>query len=271
MLNNINIPKLIGTIIIIIIISIILLVIKIFFLDHIDTNTYLLYKKPSVDLRLNGNYVTYLNIGDEYKEKGATTTTNKKINISYYKNNRRVIKIDTNNLATYNVKYSIDTGNKQRTITRTVIVRDNKKPLITFKETTIITTNEVKTYKLASDVIAIDNSGNVKLSYDGTLKQKPGNYIITYKAIDASGNQTSKKRLIKVIEGITFSSEDNKITINYPVSENYKYYYSIDNGEIFKETSSITTLDKENTSVIATIYENNTYIMSNTYTKRKAN
>lgn len=271
MLNNINISKLVGTFIIIIVISLILLIVKTLFLNNIDTNIYLTYTKPNVDLKLNGDYVIYLNIGDKYKEKGATTKANKKINISYYKNNRRVIMIDTNELATYTVKYSINIENKQRTITRTVIIRDNKKPLIAFPETTTITTNEVKTYTPASDVIASDNSGKVKLTYNGALKQKSDNYIITYKATDASGNQTSKKRLIKVKEGIAFKTIDNKITINYPVEENYKYYYSVDSGNTFKETTSVITLNSEDTNVIAVIYKDNTYITSNTYTKRKAN
>ncbi len=271
MLNNINISKLVGTFIIIIVISLILLIVKTLFLNNIDTNIYLTYTKPNVDLKLNGDYVIYLNIGDKYKEKGATTKASKKINISYYKNNRRVIMIDTNELATYTVKYSINIENKQRTITRTVIICDNKKPLIAFPETTTITTNEVKTYTPASDVIASDNSGKVKLTYNGALKQKSDNYIITYKATDASGNQTSKKRLIKVKEGIAFKTIDNKITINYPVEENYKYYYSVDSGNTFKETTNVTTLNSEDTNVIAVIYKDNTYITSNTYTKRKAN
>ncbi len=269
MLNKINLPRLIGVVVIIIIISFVFLIIKLLFLNNIDTTNYLTKTNHKIDLKLNGDNVIYLNIGSKYKEQGANTNTNKKININYYKNNRKVINIDTSSKSAYTVKYSINDNNKKRTITRIVIVRDNKKPYISFPETTSILTNEIDTYKYTADVLVTDNSNDVTLKYSGRLKKKAGNYIIKYIATDNSGNKTTRKRLIKVIQGITFKTKDNKIKLIYLKNDGFKYYYSTDNGQTFNLLENDITLNQSNDTVIVSIYKNDTYTASITYTKRK--
>ena len=95
----------------------------------------------------------------------------------------------------------VDPENRFRNVAiRTVIVRDTTSPIIVFNEDTTINKSSVNSYNPLSDVTTIDNSnGNVTLNYTGTIEANEGSYIITYTAADESGNTTTKKRLIKVV------------------------------------------------------------------------
>ena len=86
------------------------------------------------------------------------------------------------------------------------------------------------------------------------------------RAKDKSGNETVKKRLIKVIPGIEFLDKDELI-INYPSGDNYTYMYSLDNGKSFKEASISESLDVSG-NVIALVLENGKYKLSSTYYKK---
>lgn len=224
--------------------------------------TYLKYDENGNNILLNGSYLEYIELGTNYVDQGIDTK--EFYVISYFSNNREVTAIDTSNLGTYKVVYTLPDS---KTLTRTVIVSDNESPHISVPAEQTITSAEAVSFDLSTGVVATDNSGEVNLTYDNTLSTIPGNYIINYEATDNSGNKTIRKRLIKVTEGIIFTYNDNTLTINYPSSKdkNYTYKYSLDGGLTFKDTSAKTEIPINEGSVIATVYEDNDYIMSNSY------
>ncbi len=223
---------------------------------------YLSYKENGNNILLNGSYLEYTQLGEPYTEKGLIT--NEEYVISYFLNNREVSSIDTSSLGTYKVTYTL---NNSDTINRTVIVSDNKSPNISVPKKQTITSAQAASFDLSIGVIATDNSGTVDLTYDNTLSTIPGDYIITYYAVDNSGNETLRKRLIKVTEGIQFAYNNQTLKITYPTNKDktYTYKYSLDGGQTFKDASQITKLNINEGSVIATVYENNNYVMSNSY------
>ncbi len=159
-----------------------------------EETKYLIYDKQKQDILLNGSYLEYVNLDEEYIEKGLNTK--KEYITTYFLNGNEVAQIDTSNLDTYQVRYYLSNN---EIITRVVIIVDTKSPSISVPDKQTITSAEVENFDLEKDVIATDNSGEVKLKINNTLSKTPGSYIITYEAIDNSNNKTIKKRLIKVV------------------------------------------------------------------------
>ena len=157
-------------------------------------------------LFLNGDYVTYVEINDSegYKDLGATSDiSNLSYTTNYYKvtNNSEssVTSISINNLSKYRVEYCGSNDGKESCISRYVIVRDTVPPVITVPITQTISATEVASYNLKSGVSVTDNSGkSITPTITGKLETKPGKYVITYTATDASGNKKTKKRTIIV-------------------------------------------------------------------------
>ena len=156
---------------------------------------YLNYDKTKSDILVNGDYIEYVNLGDNYKEQGLNTK--KEYIPTYYLNGNEVNNIDTSNFGTYTVKYYLKNN---QTINKTVIIIDKKSPSITVPDKQTITSAEASSFNLNEGVTATDNSGNVNLTFKNTLSTIPGDYVITYEAKDSSGNTTVRKRLIKVIQ-----------------------------------------------------------------------
>lgn len=161
------------------------------------------YQKEEIDMKLNGDYIEYIPIGEIYEEKGITAFEDNvdisdDVSIFYYRDNVTVRDIDTKEPGNYLVKYLIKTSKGNKLLYKSVIVLDNKKPIIKFPKSTIISVDEVDTFNYEQDVEVTDNIAVVNLIYEGKLEAKEGNYIITYKATDSTGNKAIKKRLIKV-------------------------------------------------------------------------
>lgn len=164
-------------------------------------------KKGNLELTLNGDYVEYQQISKKYKEKGIKATADglpqKDINIRYIKNNRAYSFVDTEVLGNYLVTYTVVNPfdkDEVKSINRVVIIVDTKKPKITVPEKQTIKTTDVKDFNPKTNVTVTDNSGSANLTYENTLKEEKGTYVITYTATDKSGNKSTKKRLIKVID-----------------------------------------------------------------------
>lgn len=153
-------------------------------------------------LDIKGDFVTYVELGSKYKDKGAKSydskNISKKIITTYYKDNNQVFKINTKKIGTYLVKYEIASGSRVKEATRVVIVNDTQKPTLIMPSSVIITEAEVKTYNIKEGIKVRDNSGKVSLNCKNTLKPKKGSYYIYCTAKDESGNKITKKRLIKV-------------------------------------------------------------------------
>ena len=170
------------------------------------SSKYLSYQKEDSELTINGDYLVYVELGSEYKDLGARATNDKgqdlskKIGVSYYRNGSVCSKIDTNILGNYLINYKVvDYKNKSvKEAWRVVIVRDTKSPKIVVPNVQTIKVSDVKNFDLLKGVSVSDKSDDVDFRYENTLKDVPGDYIVTYTAIDSSGNKSVKKRLIKV-------------------------------------------------------------------------
>lgn len=166
---------------------------------------YVTYKNDKIDAMVAGEVIEYVSLGADYNEQGVIaysldTDISDDVIISYFKDGSQVELIDTDSIGNYLVEYIIMDDTNKKKIYKTVIVVDNKKPSITFPKKTVIKTEDVFNYDLEADVTSSDNSGKVKLTYDGILDEKEGSYVITYTAVDSAGNKVVKKRLIKVIK-----------------------------------------------------------------------
>lgn len=165
--------------------------------------------KDSPVILLNGQYLQYIELNNQYVELGASARSSKgvdltdTITVEIRKDNVQQASVDTNNFGTYMLYYIVvdPENNLKNTAIRTVIIRDTTSPIIIFDEDRTISLSNVSTYNPLGDVTLYDNSNdNVTLTYTGTIGNAVGNYIITYTATDKSGNSTTKKRIIKVTE-----------------------------------------------------------------------
>lgn len=272
--NGFTIPQIVALIFLaIVIVLIVIFVGKVIPSKEVVYVEYEESDKP--EIILNGSYVEYIEMNDIYEDKGVTAVNRDGKNISnyiiktIYEDNSVVTTLDTSNFNTYKIRYEVtdpDDKSLVGTASRVVIVIDSTAPKISLPETQTITSSEVLTYDLEKDVVATDNSGTVTLTYDNTLMPIDGEYVITYKAVDSSGNQTTRKRLIKVTDSIEINEEGSKIVIDYPSSPSdqiYTYKYSLDGGNTWIDTTKHTELSLND--VIAAVYENDNYIMSISY------
>jgi len=223
---------------------------------------YLIYDKEKPDILLNGNYLEYTNLGENYTEKGLNTKED--YITTYFLNDTEVNEIDTSNFGTYKVKYYLPNN---KIITRTVIIIDKNSPEVSIPDKQTITSAQAASFDLNEGVTATDNSGEVSLTINNTLSTIPGDYIITYEATDSSNNKTIRKRLIKVESGIEFDYQNKELTITYPASKknNYTYKYSLDGGNTFIDAERKITITPNTNNVIATVYEDGNYLLSNSF------
>lgn len=155
---------------------------------------------------LNGNYIEYVDVDSFYNDKGAIARTaggreiyDVSVQIEY--NGVEQTKLDTSQTRTYNVIYSATDSGVTSTATRTVIVRDTEPPKIIFPKDTIIPLNQVFSFDASADVRVIDNhDSNPTLTVNSSIADLPGTYIMTYIARDHSGNETTERRIVKVID-----------------------------------------------------------------------
>lgn len=155
-------------------------------------------------LFLNGDYLIYVEINTVYEESGITCPDLPDLTyftLYYDDKGQEIERINVNQLGNYTVKYMASNDGKQSSITRHVVVRDTIAPVITVPITKTIKASSVSSYNLTDGVSVIDNSGEqLSIETIGQLSTIPGKYVITYRAVDSSGNERIKKRTIIVEE-----------------------------------------------------------------------
>ena len=111
------------------------------------------------------------------------------IDISKYFDNLTTLQVRKYTLADEHL------GRKKTTYSRTVIVDDKEKPVITGPSTTVIY-NSVDNYDILDGMEVTDNSGEtINLETVGNLSLGlNGTYYITYFATDSAGNTASFRR-----------------------------------------------------------------------------
>jgi len=161
------------------------------------------YNENSPILVLNGEPVETIEINESYIENGvvAKDSSGNLLNnviITYYDNGKEIANINTSELKTYTVEYSVTDNGLTTIITRTVIINDTIAPVVNLPEKVTITSSEAEDYDLMNGVIITDNSNkepSIQITgYDTTVGEK----IVSYKACDVSNNCTTKNRIIIV-------------------------------------------------------------------------
>ena len=167
------------------------------------TSTNNAFKEGAPTIILNGNVVEYVEINSIYIEKGTLAKNSagellKDVSIIYQKNGVEVGGIDTSDVATYTVTYSVSDGEYRSTITRTVVVRDTTPPVISLPNNNLLTSSELASFDLLAGVVVTDNSNRAIDIETRGYDQLPTDKVIEYKACDIYGNCTTQRRLIKV-------------------------------------------------------------------------
>jgi len=165
-------------------------------------NTEITENSPS--LVMNGEIIEVLEVGENYIELGAVAL-DKDANeldyiITYYDNDKEIANIDTKNLKTYTIEYSVTDKNYNLTtiITRTVIIQDTTSPTITLPGKVTITKTEASNYNLLNGVTITDNSGESITPVISGFDTNIGEKIVSYNACDSSGNCSTVNRIIVV-------------------------------------------------------------------------
>lgn len=153
----------------------------------------------------DGNYIITLDINEEFNEINYTVTSSDGVDLTdklvkyILKDNKMIESIDTSNLGVYKIYYSVvDNNGYSNTSILNLIIGDSIPPEISALENVTIG-KDVKSFDLLDGVTCEDNSGYCDISTSGTIKFGViDKYIIEYKAMDPSGNVTTKKRVITV-------------------------------------------------------------------------
>ena len=163
---------------------------------------------------LRGNSIMYTEINKNFEDPGVITYNSEGGNVygietTVTKDDVAVSGVDVSNLSTYDVQYVAEYAKNYGSIHRIIIVQDTKSPKINAPKLEI-TLDQVDNLDLMSGVVVTDNSNQkVDVSIEGNVSKKVGKYLIVYKAVDSSGNETTKKRVVRVYETLENISSDN--------------------------------------------------------------
>ena len=165
-----------------------------------------------LDVELN-KYDSTININNSYANPSASDITSVKDGdtvISSYdtiilisREGSIVDSIDTSIYATYDINYTVKSGNKAGTKTIRVAILDNESPTISTNEQfqSTVNLNIGESFNINTGIACADNSLECKIIADGSINiNKEGTYILNLYAVDPSGNRSSNTitRVIKV-------------------------------------------------------------------------
>lgn len=188
-----------------------------------------LEKVSKIDLKLIGKENIELELGEEYTEHGAKArfrkeNLTKKIKISG--------NVDTKVIGKYTITYQVNTKEKSKKISRTITVVDKVAPVIKLKGNNPLSVNLDNDYNepgyTATDNYDGDLTNDVKTT-NNIDKSKIGTYEVTYEVSDSSGNKTSIKRTVKVVNPFKALPDKNAKATRIAVL-NYHFFYDANKG-----------------------------------------
>ena len=135
-----------------------------------------------------------IEVGSTYLDPGATAKYGLiNLSVSVISNN-----VNTNALGIYEIIYEATHNNFIKSMKRIVTVIDETPPLIILNPG--VDTIYSDESWIDAGVLVTDNSeGYITVEKIGVVLSTPGEYTITYQAIDESGNVSSKVRYVNVI------------------------------------------------------------------------
>ncbi|MCR1951298.1 DUF5011 domain-containing protein [Clostridium sp. DSM 100503] len=184
----------------------------------------------------------------------ATATDNEDGDIALTDKNVVINKVNTKKAGEYTVKYEvIDKNGGRRTKTITVVVKErpitNKKPVITFPETTVIQTGSV--FNPLDGVTAKDYKGQIlslttsSIAWNKVNTNIGGEYQVKYIVTDSEGNSKIAYRTVKV-EGqdiVTPPFTSKKPVITFETTE-------LQVGDVFNPLDGVTAIDYKGQAII---------------------
>ena len=177
-------------------------------------------EETKLKILLNGESTIKLEVYSDYIEFGAKSYANQnEINDYLVIDSSNV---NTSQLGTYQVVYTLNYNEKTEVAKRTIIVEDTTAPTISLKSNQEISITIGENY-IEPGYIAIDNydgdiTNNVVVENNINTSQL-GTYSVTYTINDSSGNITSQQRMIHVVDNtipIINLNGDSTIYIEYP-------------------------------------------------------
>tara|TARA_B100000579_G_scaffold207931_1_gene169861 strand:+ start:11268 stop:14651 length:3384 start_codon:yes stop_codon:yes gene_type:complete len=168
---------------------------------------------------------------NSYKDPGVKVTDNYDTDLKYTTSiSGSGSIVNTNKVGEYKVEYSaLDSSrNPSNTVSRKVTVFDQVKPTISLKGANPLTIPVGKKYTEYGVNISDNYDKGLKPIISGVRNIKmnvPGNYTVTYKGIDKSGNTTTKTREVKIVDNkppiIKLNNQD---TIYLGIDGKYREY-----------------------------------------------
>jgi hypothetical protein len=167
-----------------------------------------------------------IELGQAYSDAGATASDNYDDNTSITAAITTSGAVDNTAVGFYTLNYSVsDTSNNQANpISRTVVVEDNTRPVITLLGTSTITVEVGNSY-IDPGVVGTDNYDNdsaitAAITSSGSVDTSTlGSYLVTYTVSDNSGNAaTPVSRTVQVVDSTEPSISlvgDASMTISY--------------------------------------------------------
>ncbi|MED5453084.1 MAG: DUF5011 domain-containing protein, partial [Verrucomicrobiota bacterium] len=158
------------------------------------------------DLKLNGESLIYVEAGSDYVDEGVVVSDKVDGDLGEYVQTVNPVNIRETGeyVITYNVSDS--SGNVAGEISRTVIVRDTKRPVITLVGDAVLELEVGKTYSDAGATAedSFDGILTKAIAIDNQVKTDiPGNYLVLYNVADLSGNKAAQVvRKVSVIDAL---------------------------------------------------------------------
>ena len=185
------------------------------------TSLFFIFFNPFISINLKGKNKITIEVNTDYKEQGAI--------VKGTKNKYKTIgKVNTKKLGKYTITYQVTFLKTTKKVTRTINVVDKTAPIITLTGTDM-TIYQNQEYSEPGYTVEDNYDKDIKVEVSGTVDTKtPGEYTITYKAVDKSKNETTvsrkitvKKKEIQVNSGITYINGILLVNKTYSLPSTY--------------------------------------------------
>ena len=175
----------------------------------------------NLKIKINGDSNVKLEVGSEYKDKGIKATYNKKS----IKDITTKGKVDNKKIGVYKIKYIVKYKKVEKTATRTVKVVDTTSPEINIGAETVnlLVGNDYTEFGFsASDNYDGDITSKVT-STNNIDKNTVGTYEVNYEVSDSSGNKSSARRVVNVINALPSNGKVAVLNYHFFFDPNEEY------------------------------------------------